>query len=125
MTPDLGLRGRTVTSIHVEYALYLRLSDRYDVTAESPFRLHLRDRSVELSPEADPDEVRALLGRLVGHRIVDARVSETGSLTICFDDSTRLSVDPDPAYEAWNVSGPAGFLIVCVPGGELAIWNGS
>jgi hypothetical protein len=122
---DLGLRGRTITSMYVEYALYLRLSDRYNVTVESPFHLHLPDRSVELSPEADPDKVRALLGRLVGHTIVDARVSEAGTLTIGFDDSTRLTVEPDPAYEAWNVSGPAGFLTVCMPGGELAIWTGS
>lgn len=125
MTSDLGLRGRTVTSIHVEYALYLRLSDQYYVTVESPFRFDLPDRSVDLSPETDAEEVRALLGRLVGHRIDDAAVSETGVLTIHFDDSTRLTVEPDPAYEAWNVSGPAGFLMVCTPGGELALWTGS
>lgn len=69
--------------------------------------------------------MRALLGRLVGHTIVDARVSEAGALTIGFDDSTRLTVEPDLAYEAWNVSGPVGFLTVCMPGGELAIWTGS
>lgn len=125
MTTDLGLRGRTVTSIHVEYTLQLWLSDEYHVTVESPFWVHLPDRSVELSPEADPEEVRALLGRLVGHSIDDAGVSETGVMTIHFDGSTRLKVEPDPAYEAWNVSGPAGFLIVCMPGGELAIWNGT
>jgi Family of unknown function (DUF6188) len=125
VTQDLGLRGRTVTSIHVEYALYLRLSEQYNVTVESPFRFNLPDRSVELSPETDAEEVRALLGRLVGHRIDAAAVSEKRALTIDFDDSTRLTVDPDPAYEAWNVSGPAGFLVVCMPGGELAIWTGS
>ncbi|MEV3904066.1 DUF6188 family protein [Mycobacterium sp. NPDC050551] len=125
MTTDLRLCGRTVTSVHVEYTLQVRLSDTYNVTVESPFRFHLSDRSVELSPEADPDKVRARLSRLVGHRIVDARVSEAGALTIGFDDSTRLTVEPDPNYEAWNVSGPAGFLVVCVPGGELAIWTGS
>jgi hypothetical protein len=125
MTSDLGLRGRSVTSIHVEYAVYLRLSDQYHVTVESPFQVSLSDRSVDLSPEADPDKVRALLGHLAGRSIDDAGVSETGVLTIDFDDSTRLTVRPDPAYEAWNVSGPAGFLTVCTPGGELAIWNGS
>ncbi|MGA5465154.1 DUF6188 family protein [Mycobacterium sp. NPDC050041] len=125
MTTDLRLRGRTVTSTHVEYTLQVRLSDTYNVTVESPFCLHLSDACVELSPEADQAKVTALVGHLVGHRIDDAHVSETGVLTIRLDDSTRLTVEPDPAYEAWNVSGPAGFLIVCMPGGALAVWNGS
>ena len=40
-----------------------------------------------------------------------------------FSDGTRLDVEPDDAYEAWNVSGPDGALIVCTRGGSLVTWS--
>ncbi|MET0419919.1 MAG: DUF6188 family protein [Actinoplanes sp.] len=33
----------------------------------------------------------------------------------------RVSVDAD--LESWAVAGPDSFLIVCLAGGELAVWG--
>ncbi|WP_414635769.1 DUF6188 family protein [Amycolatopsis sp.] len=33
----------------------------------------------------------------------------------------RLRIESDSSYDAWAVSGPNGNLVVCIPGGELAI----
>jgi hypothetical protein len=46
-----------------------------------------------------------------------------GTLRVVFEGGARLIVEPDPAYEAWSVSGPDGALVVSTPGGELAIWK--
>ena len=40
-----------------------------------------------------------------------------------FEGGARLTVGPDPAYEAWSVSGPDGALVVSTAGGKLAIWK--
>jgi Family of unknown function (DUF6188) len=45
-----------------------------------------------------------------------------GQLVISFETGLALKVDPDQRYESWQISSDDGLLIVCMPGGELAIW---
>ena len=37
--------------------------------------------------------------------------------------SARVRAIPDPRCESWNVAGPDKQLVVCMRGGELAIWS--
>jgi hypothetical protein len=59
----------------------------------------------------------------VNHRVY--RVStDDGTLDLAFSDGSSLRCPPDDRYEAWQVVG--GFpehLVVCTPGGELAVWD--
>lgn len=48
---------------------------------------------------------------------------ETGTLRLSFANGASVIVEPDEAYEAWTMSGPGGMLVVCMPRGELAIWD--
>ncbi|MCX5232723.1 DUF6188 family protein [Streptomyces sp. NBC_00233] len=58
-----------------------------------------------------------LLG-LFTKAVTKAEVTGLGTLSLGFDDGTRLSVDPDPDYESWSLTG-SGFEPVLVgPGGE-------
>lgn len=59
----------------------------------------------------------------MGHTVTESTVDEGGALSVAFEGGARLRVEPDPAYEAWNVSGPYGALVVSTPGGELAVWS--
>ena len=41
-----------------------------------------------------------------------------------FSGGPTLEVDPDPMYEAWQLaSSTMGFLLVCSPGGAVALFN--
>jgi hypothetical protein len=52
-----------------------------------------------------------------------ASVSEdAGRLDIVFAGLT-IAVPPDERYEAWQVRADNGLLMVCVPGGDVAIWK--
>lgn len=120
---DLGLSGRTLTSHHVECTVGLQLSDEYFVRIESRFTLTVAGTTTVLSPEVDPVSAFEPLSHLVGQVITASEVDDTGSLTVAFDGGNSLLVEPDRNYEAWTVTGPKGMIIVCQPGGELAIWH--
>ncbi|MER6160762.1 DUF6188 family protein [Streptomyces sp. NPDC001868] len=37
----------------------------------------------------------------------------------------HLNCSSDPSFEAWQVTGPAGWRFVSLPGGDLAVWTRS
>lgn len=70
------------------------------------------------------DEKFAELLKLVGLCIVNSRILEDGRLDVAFHDGSRFTALPDLQFEAWQLSGPGGFSVVSLPGGETAIWSG-
>jgi hypothetical protein len=61
-----------------------------------------------------------LLGLL--NQAVEATIADNGQLTLRFAEGTTLTVPPDDQYEAWQLRDDTGLLIICTPGGGLAIW---
>jgi Family of unknown function (DUF6188) len=76
------------------------------------------------APEAvGGDGISLPLVALVG-RTVSAASADDGTLRLAFDDGSLLRCRPDPKYEAWEVvGGDPQALVICLPGGELAIWD--
>jgi hypothetical protein len=120
---NLGLIGKRVQSVEVGYTLVLQLSDVHFIAISSPLSVEVDGQSVRLSPEEDPQDSFGLIRELVGRTVEAADADTTGALDVTFSGGGHLRVEPDPAYEAWNVSGPNGALVVSMPGGELAIWT--
>lgn len=62
----------------------------------------------------------SLLVPLLNGNVPGVAVNELGgpSLTI---DRTELHCPCHPDFEAWNLSGPDGVLVVCTPGEGLAV----
>ncbi len=59
----------------------------------------------------------------VGRQISEAS-TEVGVLALTFDDGSRLRCEPDDHFEAWQVvGGSPQHLVICSPGGELAVWD--
>src|SRR5215469_520547 len=72
-----------------------------------------------------PDDVVSHLeqGTLPGiSRAVDVTVADDGELTLRFADGELLTAPPDENYEAWELRDDTGLLVVCMPGGSLAIF---
>jgi hypothetical protein len=58
---------------------------------------------------------------LAGRTVADASTNG-GVLHIVFTDGATLRSEPDPDVEAWQVvGGRPQSLVVCLPGGELAV----
>ena len=120
---DLGLHGKSLQSVVIEHTVRMQLSDVYFIVIESPFRLDIHGESFSLSPEEETDDALQALRQLVGHTIEEATADAAGALHVIFEGGARLTVEPDPAYEAWSVSGPDGALVVSTAAGKLAIWK--
>lgn len=116
---NLGLDGRAVVSVENDYTVRMKLTGGHFICVESPFTLD----DLALSPEDDPDEAFAPVRHLTGQRVETATADDTGTLSVTFRSGTQLVVEPDAHYESWNVAGPDGALIVCMPGGKLAQWT--
>jgi hypothetical protein len=79
---------------------------------------------VEAEPDcADRSGQPISLSDLVG-RSVSSASAGNGVLLLVFDDGATLRCGPDPDYESWQVEGghPSP-LIVCLPGGQLSVWD--
>jgi hypothetical protein len=111
---------REITLIGVIYQTRLQFGPT-EVVIESPFDLVVG----ETRHSRDPSE-RPKLGPLLAiypDALVDAVATANGVLRLAFASGSTITVPPDPRYEAWSVVGRAGSLVVCTPGGELAIWD--
>lgn len=73
----------------------------------------------------DESGVTRVLTGMVSTVISDAS-TEHGTLVLSFTDGSLLRCAPDARYEAWEVvGGSPQHLVVCQPGGEVAVWDSS
>ena len=68
-----------------------------------------------------PDEFGPLLSLLRGE-VRHASVDAHGTLEITLSTGA-IEIQPHAEFEAWDLMTP-GFKVVCMPGGDLAIWDG-
>jgi hypothetical protein len=96
-----------------------------EVVLESPFGLSIAGEEEAILDPSGPPEALGPVLRL-RHAVVDeALVEQDGTLTLAFRGAQHLRSEADPNYEAWQLVGPNGLLVVCLPGGgESAIWEG-
>ena len=126
----LGLEGWRVERCSFDYQtrlLFLHPDDSEThvvVVLESWFGLSIAgEEELILDPSGPPEALGPVL--LLRHAVVDeALVEEDGTLTLAFRGAQHLRSEPDPNYEAWQLVGPNGLRVVCLPsGGESAIWE--
>ena len=118
---DLGLAGYTLTRASVDFTVSLVTDTNYEVRIETDFSMHTPDGDLPFSfgtGSIDQSPFQTLLGQTV----TSSTVEDSGTLVLAFGDGSSLRVAPHDVYEAWTVAGPGGKKIVCMPGGELAVW---
>lgn len=119
------LEDDVVVQCRYDYALTLavREFDPYEVRISEPFTLYNPDGTVGVfDPEGDPRKMGSSL-RLLRHTVTRAIAHKDGRLEIDFDDGSCLRVPAGDHYEAWDLAGPEGALMVSIPGGDLAVWS--
>ncbi|EST18131.1 DUF6188 family protein [Streptomyces niveus] len=88
-----------------------------ELVIETPFTLTDASGHQALLTPGDGLSLAPLLG-LFARAVTETEVTGQGTLSLRFDDGTRLSVEPDPDYESWNLTGSGIDPLLVGPGGE-------
>jgi hypothetical protein len=99
-------------------------TDNWELDLNGPAHLLRADGLHDIDSGTPQEQLPAELADLVGAEITEVLVAREGHLAVNFADA-QLSVRSSPDYEAWQITGPAGERLVCMPGGELASWPAS
>ena len=118
MIPDFA--GKSILIVKIDYGLYLWTADNWEILLAGPVQIHRPGGppsllEVDVPDGLLPDELAAL----VGSTITALLVAEDGHLGVQFGD-LQLTMPASQMYEAWQVAGRDGELLICRPGGELA-----
>jgi hypothetical protein len=80
---------------------------------------------VEVEHALDPSE-RSGLGPLLAiypDTLGEVSVDGLGTLRLRFGGGASITVPANPRWEALQIVGPGTALVVCSPGGPLAVWT--
>lgn len=114
------LAGQKLETVRLDHVIVLSLSGGNQVVIETPALLVGPGGPFAVEPGTTTSDV---LATLLGDTVRAARARRDGELEITFGGGARLLVGPDPDVESWALVGPAGLLVVCLAGGELAVWG--
>lgn len=123
-TFGLPIVGREVSRLILDFRLtfqFLGDDDDVDLTIATPFIINAGGRAQRLDPER-PESLGPALP-LLRQVIESATVDEGGFLEVVFAKGPALRVEPDPNYEAWQSRSSRGAMLICLPGGSLAVWD--
>jgi hypothetical protein len=116
-----ALVGKPLVQFRMGYGAHLEIGTEFEVTIETAFRV--------ASPDADwggeplTGEAAGALLLLNARAVAAATVAPDGTLSLVLGEA-ELTVRPHELYEAWQVRGPDGLLVICSPGGEcIAVWD--
>lgn len=116
-----ALRGKTLVQFRMGYGVHLELGDDHEVTIETQFEVV--DGNTHWAGQPLTAGAAGALLPLNQREVGSARIGSDGKLVLSLGSAT-LEVPPAPMYEAWQVRGPDGMLIVCAPGGDyVAVWE--
>lgn len=116
------LVGQIINTISFNYQVRLLTDARWEIQIGSNAILGGQDPT-----SFDAELASPVAGRLVGlrdARINHARLDESrGTVLLEFSNGESLRLEPDDQFEGWELTGPNREKIVCLPGGDLAVWG--
>jgi hypothetical protein len=115
-----ALAGRKLQYLRLGHAIVLSFTGGAQVVIESTARLSGPHGHAEVEPGEHPSDA---LATLLGDVVRTARTRDTGELELGFASGAEVLVEVDADFESWAVAGPGGVLVVCLAGGEIAVWG--
>ena len=119
------LDGKAVCRFLVDNQLQIQFFEPQDeettIVIEGQFTLDI-DGEVRTLHAAEP----AALGPVFAlfRAVVETTLAlKNGKLEVKFREGAKISAMPHRDFESWSIVGARGLRIVCMPGGELAIWD--
>ena len=116
-----ALIGKQLVQFRMGYGVHLELGNDHEVTIETPFEV--TDGNIRWDGEPLTADAAGALLPLSLSEVTSGRITTDGTLVLGLGSAT-VTVPPAQMYEAWQVRGPDGLLIVCSPGGDyVSVWK--
>jgi hypothetical protein len=114
--------GKMIEIVKLDWSLQLWTDDNWQITLAATIVVTSAGPAgpvrVEVDPTVEPGPVPDELGFLEGATITRMLVAEAGDLEISVAGH-EVVVRADPDFEAWEIRGHRGEMLICAPGGEL------
>ena len=121
---DLG--GKSILSCGLDKGSGFRLGIGDAATGET-YEIHVGPFTLEQEgrvQEFDPSDSAVLPTGFSDRRVARADVAVNGPLAVHFADGAILRCERQTEYEAWELKGPNGLLVVAMAGAEgHAFWG--
>ncbi|CAM4301809.1 DUF6188 domain-containing protein [Nocardia ninae] len=122
---QLAIVGQQVADVIVGFTATIRLGSpngfELQIEGDVTFGTHAGNRRQATAGEYA--DISSELESLVGSTVTRADASEVEGLSLGFDSGATIHVPVHDRYESWGVAGLDHSRVICLPGGEFAIWS--
>ncbi|PXX61681.1 hypothetical protein DFR70_108239 [Nocardia tenerifensis] len=121
----LDIVGQRVSEVIVGFTVTVRMGSPTAFELQIEGEVDFRTSGGDLSQAGSNDygDIGSELESLVGSTVTRADASEVDGLSLQFDSGAQIHVPIHEMYEAWGLVGLDGYRVICLPGGEFAIWS--
>jgi hypothetical protein len=125
MEIKLQIVGLPVSSVALGFTATIQFGspDTFELQIEGDLTLHTPAGRVLRAPSNNYAEIGPELESIIDSTVTRADASEVDGLSLEFDSGATIHVPIDQKYEAWGIVGRDGSRVICLPGGEFAIWS--
>jgi hypothetical protein len=120
-----GLVDRNISRVLIDFSVTLQFADdgpAAELKLECSFAITTSAGSQTIEPERMVEGAQMVVG-LFGARVLSVRVDQGSELVVDLSDERRLRAWPDAQYESWSYTSEDGSRVICMPGGQVAIWS--
>jgi Family of unknown function (DUF6188) len=113
--PDFA--GKVIALAKIDYGLFLWTADNWEILLAGPVVVTgggAPPREIDVDTPGSP--LPPELDGVVGAAITQLLIADNGDLSIQLGDR-QLGVHAADDYEAWQIAGQDGELLICAPGG--------
>jgi hypothetical protein len=115
--------GQRVTTVSLDYMVRFFTDAGWQFDLEGDVELHpADDKPVHVDKDGPGTPMPQILESIRGQEIRDIQISARGDLDIALE-TVRVVTRGNRNYEAWQVYGPQGEIIVGGPGDTLTSWG--
>lgn len=118
----VALQHQKVSKLDYGCGLTFCTDGGFEIRIEADYALTKSRTTTIHSPEPFSDN-SGPLDSLREEINATSTAEKDGILVLTSADGLSLRVAPSADFEAWALAGPRGQKIVCLPGGELAVWE--
>ncbi|MGU3435104.1 DUF6188 family protein [Actinomycetes bacterium M1A6_2h] len=117
----LPIAGQSIAFKSLGFVFELSIAGGFLLQIENHVQIEAGESSFSFTPAPDVEQAHEIARVMSG--TIESSSAQSGILSVTLISGTELIVHPDADFEAWNITGPGGFRVVCMPGGEMATWS--